>query len=272
MSQGLWGALSPHVNGVSEGREEHFVMTWKFSSKWKGKELLIFWVAHPLLLIWKCTGSPSAELKLSWTQEQAYRGRLEFFKVISKEAEEGWNLGCVVWLGGGREEIHLWPLTWVWNRKDWSLPYPVLLPAVLSLPAHHSRVGLQLAGPILQDCSVVPWSFPTQNELAETQECAAYKHRELSLWQNPLLSLSGKLWKAEGYFLLAWLLTLGDCRCPLPIFAVCLVLSGHCPYGSTPGATPPPTAEQLLQDLSLTSHHPNEQPWLTIDSICHMNC
>lgn len=82
----------------------------KFTSKWRGKKLLISRVARPLLLIWNCTGSQNAEIiKLLRIQERALyacKGKQlkEFFNPVSKGAEQKWNLG---WLARKRLALAL---------------------------------------------------------------------------------------------------------------------------------------------------------------------
>lgn len=78
---------------------------------------------------------------------------------------------------------------------------------------------------------------------------------ELSLWQNPLLSPSGNLWKAEGTPAAAWILALGACRLPSPVTAAFLSAAPgaiELLYLQTePLVVPPPAAEHLLQNLIL---------------------
>lgn len=213
MSSGL-KCIKTSCDGVNEGRACCCIMTWKFAGKWKGEELLISWVACPLLLIWKCTDAPNgAIIKLVGLQEgglRACRGEWEFFNIVSGETAGRWG---VAELGGSQEGTGLWSC---YESPLLSLSCP----APCSLTSTCLDVGLWLTGPGLQGPRYSPWPLPSPEGTFQTLECAPSKHIEPRLWRNPLFAVpSGNLWKAGAHLLLAWILPSGNCPLPSPVAA-----------------------------------------------------
>lgn len=132
-------------------------------------------------------------------QEQALytcKGKQEFFHLVSKRAAEKWNLESgVACLGRSQKKGLPWPL----HKSE--LPHLFFILSSL-LSSLYLLVVAKWACDWLclgsRSPLVDPWSFfQPETSVQGLRNVLPTKHMELNLWQNPPLSSSGDLWKAE---------------------------------------------------------------------------